>query len=82
MCVPRVFAPYPGCIEHIEMLAVVCKGSFPFPSLSQWHTARLPDKSSRTGRTVRDMTVLCVCLSKMLGTKETNNVSLLQIPLY
>lgn len=28
------------------------------------------------------MTVLCVCLSKMLGTKETNNVSLLQIPLY
>lgn len=82
MCGPReVVAPCPDCIDHVQMLAVVCKG-LPFPSLPQWHTARLPDKSSRTGRTVRDMTVLYVCLSKMLGTKETNNVSLLQISAY
>lgn len=32
MRAPRVFAPYPGCIDHVEMLAVVCKG-FPFLSL-------------------------------------------------
>lgn len=47
------------------------------PSLSQWHIVHLPDKSSHTGRIVQDMIVLYVCLSKMLGTKEISNVSLL-----
>lgn len=77
----EIVAPYPVCVDHVEILAVVCK-SFSFPSLSQWHTVRLPDKSSRTGRIVRDMTVLYVCLSKMLGTKEINSVSLLGNSVY
>lgn len=72
----QIVFPYPVCVDCVEMLVLVCK-SFSFHSLPQWHIVRLPDKSSRTGRTVRDMTVLYVCLSKMLGTKEINNVSLL-----
>lgn len=82
MCTLReIVAPYLVCVDHVEILAVVCN-SFSFPSLSQWHIAHLPDKSSLTGRIVRDMTVLYVCLSKMLGTKEINNVSLLGNSVY
>lgn len=82
MCALRkVVAPYPVCVDHVEIPAVVCK-SFSFPSLSQWHIVHLPDKSSRTGRIVQDMTVLYVCLSRMLGTKEINNVSVLGSSVY
>lgn len=77
MCaLKEIVGPYPVCVDHAEILAIVCKG-FLFPFLFQWHIVRLPDKSSLTGRIVQDMTVLYVCLSKMLGTKEINNVSLL-----
>lgn len=72
----EIVSPYPVRVDCVQMLTLVCK-RFSLRSLLQWHIVRLPDKSSRTGRTVRDMTVLYVCLSKMLGTKEINNVSLL-----
>jgi len=82
MCALReIVAPYPVCVDHVGILAVACN-SFLFSSLLQWHIAHLPDKSSRTGRIVRDMTVLYVCLSKMLGTKEINKVSLLGTSMY
>lgn len=71
-----IVTPYLVCIGCVKVLALISKG-FSFPSLSQWHIVHLLDKSSRTGRTVQDMTVLYVCHSKMLGTKETSNVSLL-----